>query len=287
MENPTQTQPQTVFQEILDVPFQSALDDPKTYIKQVETMIKDHANLPDGILNGVPAVLKAITEEAGDALSPEELALLERESGYLLERAMVRFVDRELLDVFEGSEAMAKLFKSKIEQLCCQQITNVNGKPAIPDYREVASNLLTYSLAAVGRLGAKPEYITGFKTVPEKPILENGKTYIVMLSCGVILYGTYSNLDEKIHLRLADAESSIEPNRLLAIHSTINDSDFLRGVPLITYDGLSKVKCGFIEGTVRERSANKQRVGRPPVTVKQKQRKKGKAQSAARRNNRK
>ena len=249
-------------------------------------MIKEHHNLPDEILNGVPAVLKAITEEAGEALTEEERELVERESGYLLERAMVRFVDRELHDVFEGSEATVSLFKAKIEQLCKQYVCNIEGKPVIPDYREVASNLLTYSLAAVGRLGAKPEYIDGFNTVPEKPNLENGKTYIVMLTCGVILYGTYSNLDEKIHLRLADAESSIEPNHLLAIHSTINDSDFLRGVPLITYDGLSKVFCNYIS-VYQAPVVYKQRAVRPTTTVKQKQRKKGKAQTAARRKNRK
>lgn len=274
------------FKNLLDVPFQEALDNPSKYIRQVETMIQDNPHLPDSILNGIPAVLKAITDEAGTDLNDVERDLVDRESRYLLERAMVRFVDRELLSLFADNAALANLFKAKIEQLCKKYVSVVNGSTVIPDYREVASNLLTYSLSAVERLGAKPEYINDFQTVPETTLLENGKTYIVMLTCGVILSGTYSNLDEMIHLRLADAESNIAPNRLLAIHSTINDDDFLRGVPLITYDGLSKVNCGYI--AVEQTPAQSLKpIKRVAVTTKQKQRKKTKAQSKARRNNRK
>lgn len=276
-----------LMETLIGTPFEKILENPSDYVKSVNAVIESGTKLPDSFLAGVPGILNAVSEEVGGDLSEEERTLLKNECGYLLEHAMIRFVDKESLIAFEGSESLRALFKSTVEFLCRNYISSYDGKTAIPDYREVASNLLTYSFSAVQRLGVNPSYLADFQSVPEVPVLVNGQTYLVILSCGVVLDGKYDNLDESMVLHLADSEVRIKPNRLLAIHKTINDTDFLRGIPRITYEGLSNVKCGYLFLEPAPPVVVIKTSKKPTKTKKQKQRISGRAQSKARRHNRK
>lgn len=166
----------------------------------------------------------------------------------LLERAKI--VKAESAKIL-GSAVHGDLWIGTVQRLCHKHRTNVDGKFYKPNSSDVLYNLITYAHVQMQRLSYGRPYITEWKD-PIHVAFNTKTKYLVMLSAGFITWGTYDNLTKMMSLRLGDCEVQVPAERLLAVNTAIDDGeDFLRGVPLLNYDGLSHIKCETVPLEIR------------------------------------
>ncbi len=178
------------------------------------------------------------------------------------------------------SETEANLFHVRLAELCrrSRRPTGTENLYEIPNVHDIEYNLVTYSLNALERLRFKPQY-TRHWVNPKQGNIRTDRTHVIILRSGYLCWGTYNSTLDEFKIKLSGSEVTMPSRGVLAINTYITDGeDFLRGVPLLTYDGLGKIVY----------STDTYAVDAPRKAVKSNSTvRKNAAQKAARRRNRK
>lgn len=252
-------------------------------MQQLATHIVENKDQPDA---GAASLFNALENQIAKTFETEQEREVAREyARQEAEMARAKFIRSQLTEYLTTD--YSGLFHHKVLNLCDNmvELTDEPGKFSIPNPADVLYNLVTYSHIALERLRYNEKYVTGWRT-PDQVGMIDGRSYVVMLAVGYICPGVYDAIEKVMKLRINGSQLDIDPHRLLSIHATIDDGlDFLRGVPMLTYEALAKVTAGRIDYVhKRPRHAMRTTV---PQSAKDKRRKTNKQQKTARRNNRK
>lgn len=193
-----------------------------------------------------------------EAMSPEERAEFENQ----IDQSKHAYINNAFAQIFKDVHVTAE-FAETIQGLVENHIVDLNGVRHIPKLQDVLYNLTVYSACALERLSYGKPYRTNWvDPLGFAPAI--GASYLVMLSCGLILEAKMDSMEvDNFQLLLADSTTRINKNRLLAINTYVTDAeDYMRGAPRISYDALSR-----IEATVVPAPKDKIEVKRSPAVV--------------------
>ena len=150
---------------------------------------------------------------------------------------------RKHMETLLDSGTEGHLFHTRLAELCrrSRRSTGVENTYEIPNVHDIEYNLVTYSLNALERLRFKPQY-TRHWINPKQGNVRTDRTHVIILRCGYMCWGTYNSTLDEFKIKLSGSEITMPSRGVLAVNTYINDGeDFLRGEPLLTYDGLSKI----------------------------------------------